>query len=85
MDKLEKCLMSLNPDQMNDVAKGYLRAWYVEYRYRICDAESYKNRGKGFIQRSAFDVENTLPETWAEIEGNEERFKVKAVDGLNWD
>ena len=85
-DKLDQCLLKdLDHTKMNEVAKGYLRAWYEEYRGRVCGAEHFLNSGIGHV-RSTKRIQQLAP-TWdkiSELLHPEDDVLVKEVEGLNF-
>jgi len=65
-DKLDKCLLQdLDTTKLNDVAKGYLRAWYEEYRGNLCGAEHFISTGFGTVKKPK--TVPYLPQRWENI------------------
>merc|ERR1712097_88557 len=78
MNELDKCLRKADQSKWNDVAKGYVSAWYEEYYFRVCRGNDHHSKmvGSNFYHTAYY------PDIFSFTEAEKEAITVK---GLNFD
>merc|ERR1739841_47525 len=77
LNKVKKCLLEGDQSKWNVVAKGYVRAWFEEYYYRVCHGENHHSKmaGANAVKTMYYD------DIWSYNAEQREKITVK---GLNW-